>query len=253
MTRPTIAITIGQAHYGRMFNGTAWRTLDAFADVIHHPGQEPADKAALLSLLPQADACITSWDVAALDADVLAAAPRLRAMAHMGGSVKRFVSEAVWTRGVHVTSAASALARDVAETTVGLMIVGAKRIWPLGQQLRAGGWRESPAWPSRETPQQRGGPHRRGERGAPRDRTPAPLPCPGSALRSLRERGRSRPPGCGQSGASRIGAPRRYRLTPRAGQAGHAPPAQPRPAPGHEGRCGPHQHGTRRARSTRSR
>nr|MBP8292761.1 hypothetical protein [Caldilineaceae bacterium] len=145
MTKPTIAITIGQAHYARMFNDAAWQALAAFADVIHHPGEEPADKAALLALLPGADGCITSWDVAALDADVLAAAPRLRAMAHMGGSVKRFVSDAVWQRKLHVTSAAPALARDVAETTVGLMIVAAKRIWPLGQHVREGGWRASPA------------------------------------------------------------------------------------------------------------
>ena len=150
MTKPTIAITIGQAHYARMFNAAAWQALAAFADVIHHPGEEPADKAALLALLPGADGCITSWDVAALDADILAAAPRLRAMAHMGGSVKRFVSDAVWQRKLHVTSAAPALARDVAETTVGLMIVAAKRIWPLGQHVREGGWRASPAWPSRE-------------------------------------------------------------------------------------------------------
>jgi phosphoglycerate dehydrogenase-like enzyme len=150
MTRPVIAISIGQSNYSRMFNAAAWRALDAFADVIHHPGPDPADKAALLRLLPPADACITSWDVAPLDADVLAAAPRLRAMAHMGGSVKRFVSDAVWARGLHVTSAAPALARDVAETTVGLMIVAAKRIWPLGQHVREGGWRESPAWPARE-------------------------------------------------------------------------------------------------------
>jgi phosphoglycerate dehydrogenase-like enzyme len=35
-------------------------------------------------------------------------------------------------------------------TTLGLMIVGLKRIWPLGQHVREGGWRESPYWPSRE-------------------------------------------------------------------------------------------------------
>jgi phosphoglycerate dehydrogenase-like enzyme len=88
--------------------------------------------------------------VARLDADVLAAAPRLRAMAHMGSSVGRFVSDALWERGIQVTSAGPALALDVAETTLGLMIVGMKRIWPLGQRVREGGWRESPYWPSRE-------------------------------------------------------------------------------------------------------
>jgi len=147
---PTVAILIGRSHYQRMFKETAWDNLHRFATVVEHPGAEPAAKSDLLALLPQADACITSWDVAQLDAEVMAAAPNLKAMAHMGGSVKRFVSDALWEQGVHVTTAGLALARDVAETTLGLMIVGMKRIWPLGQHVRDGGWRESPYWPSRE-------------------------------------------------------------------------------------------------------
>lgn len=149
-TRPTVAILIGQKHYPRMFSQTAWDRLRAFAEVVEHPGAEPAQKADLLAILPQADACITSWDVAQLDAEVMAAAPGLKAMAHMGSSVQRFVSDALWARGVQVTTAAPALAEDVAITTLGLMIVGLKRIWPLGRHVRQGGWRESPYWPSRE-------------------------------------------------------------------------------------------------------
>ena len=150
MTKPIIAVTIGQKHYRRMMSQAAWDALEAFAEVVHHPGQEAAAKDDLLVLLPPADGCLTSWEVARLDADVLAAAPRLRAMAHMGSSVGRFVSEALWQRGIQVTSAGPALALDVAETTLGLMIVGMKRIWPLGQHVREGGWRESAYWPSRE-------------------------------------------------------------------------------------------------------
>ncbi|MCS6828715.1 MAG: hydroxyacid dehydrogenase [Caldilinea sp.] len=150
MTKPIVAVTIGRAHYARIFSAAAWRALNAFAEVIHHPKETPADKADLLALLPPADACITGWDVAAIDADVLAAAPKLRAIAHTGGSVKRFVSEAVWARNIHVTSAAPALAQDVAETTLGLIIVGVKRILPLSRHVREGGWREHPAWPARE-------------------------------------------------------------------------------------------------------
>jgi len=146
MSRPIVAITIGQSHYQRMFNEDAWATLESFADVIHYSGQKPANKQDLIDLLPEADGCITSWGVACLDADVIAAAPQLKAMAHMGSSVKRFISDAFWQRGIHLTSAGIALARDVAETTLGLMIVGQKRIWPLGKHIRDGGWRESPAW-----------------------------------------------------------------------------------------------------------
>jgi phosphoglycerate dehydrogenase-like enzyme len=150
MDQPTVALAIGQNHYGRMLSQAAWEALAGFAEVRHHPGAEPATRADLLALLPGADACLTSWGVARLDAEVIAASPRLRAVAHMGGSVQRFVSDALWARGIQVTSTAPALARTVAETTLGLMIVGMKRIWPLGHHVRGGGWRESPAWPSRE-------------------------------------------------------------------------------------------------------
>ncbi len=129
-----------------MFSDTALADLADAAHVVHHSGGEPASKQDLLAVLGEADACITSWGVAPLDADVVAAASRLGHMAHMGGSVKRFVSAAVWERGIRVTSAAITLARDVAETTLGLMIVGRKRIWPLGNHVRDGGWRNSPVW-----------------------------------------------------------------------------------------------------------
>ena len=117
MSKPTVTITIGKSHYRRMFSPEAWETLELFANISHHPGQEPANKEELIMLLSETDACITSWGVAGFDADVMAAAPRLRAMAHMGSSVKRFISDAFWARGMHLTSAGIALARDVAETT----------------------------------------------------------------------------------------------------------------------------------------
>lgn len=148
--RPTVAVLIGRNHYRRMLSQTAWNKLHRLANVIEHSGAEPATKADLLTLLPPADACLTSWGVAQLDAEVIAAAPRLKMMAHMGGSVQRFVSQALWARKVRVTTAAPVLVEDVAITTLGLMIVGMKRIWPLGQHVREGGWRESPYWPARE-------------------------------------------------------------------------------------------------------
>jgi len=128
-----------------MFSEQALTDLAEFADVVH-AGNEPAGKAELQELLVTADGCITSWGVHQLDAEVLADAPNLKAMAHMGSSVKRFVSDEFWARDIQLTSAGVTLARDVAETTLGLMIVGRKRIIPLSQHLRTGGWRDSPTW-----------------------------------------------------------------------------------------------------------
>lgn len=146
MSKPIVAVLIGQMHYARMFSDQAWDRLSEFAEIIHHTGQEPADKNDLIRVLPTADACITSWEVARLDEDVLTAAPRLKAMAHMGSSVKRFISDGFWERDMHLTSAGIALAKTVAETTLGLMLVGQKMIWPLGNHVRDGGWREESYW-----------------------------------------------------------------------------------------------------------
>ena len=146
MTKPKVAITIGRSNYTRMFSDAAWEQLGEVATIVHHDDDEPADRGDLIALLPGVSACITSWGVAQLDADVIAAADSLELMSHMGSSVKRFVSDPLWDRGIRVTSAGITLARDVAETTLGLMIVGRKRIWPLGRHVAAGGWRDSPVW-----------------------------------------------------------------------------------------------------------
>ncbi|MCH2591131.1 MAG: hypothetical protein MK004_21865, partial [Planctomycetales bacterium] len=146
MTKPKVAVAIGRSHYDRMFSERAWQQLEDVSIIVHHEGDEPANREELIDLLPGALACITSWGVAQLDAEVVAAADSLELLSHMGSSVKRFVSDSVWDRGIRVTSAGISLARDVAETTLGLMIVGRKRIWPLGRHVAAGGWRDSPVW-----------------------------------------------------------------------------------------------------------
>jgi len=50
------------------------------------------------------------------------------------------VCDALWERGVRVTSAAAAIAVDVAETTLGLMIISIKKIWQHNAHTHAGGW-----------------------------------------------------------------------------------------------------------------
>ena len=146
MTKPKVAVTIGQSHYDRMFSAEAWQLLEEVSTVVHHKGDEPASRQELIDLLPGVVACITSWGVAQLDTEVIASANSLELMSHMGSSIKRFVSDSLWDRGIRVTSAGITLARDVAETTLGLMIVGRKRIWPLGRHVAAGGWRDGLVW-----------------------------------------------------------------------------------------------------------
>lgn len=73
-------------------------------------------------------------------------APKLKLICHAAGSVKSVTSEAVWKRGIRVTSAAAAIAVGVAETTLACMLTGIKGLFPIREKLRRGvDW-----WESRE-------------------------------------------------------------------------------------------------------
>lgn len=150
MKKPIIAITIGKSHYQRLIREKQLQRFEAFSTVIHHEGDAPATKEDLISLLKNADACVTSWGVAEIDEDVVKSAPNLKAVVHLGGSVKRNVSDALFDAGIKVFATSPVLAESVAETTLGMMIMGQKRAGSFTRTIRKGGWRESSQWPARE-------------------------------------------------------------------------------------------------------
>lgn len=70
---------------------------------------------------------LTSWGAPRLDAVVLDRMPRLRAVVHAAGSVQDLVSDALWDRGIVVTSAADANAVPVAEFAFASIVLAFKR------------------------------------------------------------------------------------------------------------------------------
>ncbi|SDY06537.1 Phosphoglycerate dehydrogenase [Amycolatopsis xylanica] len=89
------------------------------------------------AVLADVEVLITGWGCPRLDADVLSAAPRLRAIVHTAGSVHAHVTEACWERGIEVASAASANALPVAEYTVAMIMLTGKRVLERARDYRA--------------------------------------------------------------------------------------------------------------------
>ncbi|MFC8075136.1 hydroxyacid dehydrogenase [Streptomyces sp. NPDC057307] len=94
------------------------------AHTLTGPGLDPAVAAALAD----AELLITCWGAPALTAEVLAAAPRLRAVVHAAGTVKHHITDACWERGITVTSAAAANAVPVAEYTLAAILFAGKQV-----------------------------------------------------------------------------------------------------------------------------
>jgi phosphoglycerate dehydrogenase-like enzyme len=97
------------------------------------------------AVLRTVDVLITGWGTPRIDRGVLAAAPRLRAVIHAAGSVKRHVDPVVFAQGVTVSSAAQANAVPVAEYTVAALVFAAKRVFArahwYAHDRDAGDWR----------------------------------------------------------------------------------------------------------------
>lgn len=99
----------------------------------------PLTGAAAREVLVDADVLITGWNCPRLTAAVLDLAPRLRAVVHAAGSVKSLVSEALWERGVIVSSAADANAGPVVAFTLAAITFAAKGVLPAAAGY-ARGW-----------------------------------------------------------------------------------------------------------------
>lgn len=79
-------------------------------------------------LLDRVEVLVTGWGAPRIGLAELDRMPRLRAIVHAAGTVKDHLDDAVWDRGVLVTSAASANAYPVAEYTLAMILLAGKRV-----------------------------------------------------------------------------------------------------------------------------
>ncbi|NMB11290.1 MAG: hydroxyacid dehydrogenase [Firmicutes bacterium] len=119
------------------------RVLTELITLFHTEWAADLRPATLQTTLQGADVAVTSWGTPALTDEILQDADHLRLVVHAAGSVKPIVTEALYDRGVIVTSGAGTIARGVAETTLGLLITSLKNVFALNTHVHQGGWREA--------------------------------------------------------------------------------------------------------------
>ncbi|MFJ7625191.1 hydroxyacid dehydrogenase [Streptomyces sp. NPDC097595] len=110
----------------RFFARAAWDRLRSLGRVLVSPTPDDHLSPQARDMLAQAEVLVTGWGTAMVDASVLDAAPRLKAVVHTAGSVKAFASPDCYDRGVAISSQASALADPVAEYTLAMILLAAK-------------------------------------------------------------------------------------------------------------------------------
>lgn len=86
--------------------------------------------------LKEVEVILAGWGMPVLDEGFLERAPNLRAVLYAAGSVKSFVTDAAWARGIQVSSGAWANALPVAEYALAAILFAGKDAFGLREHYR---------------------------------------------------------------------------------------------------------------------
>ncbi|MFG3341587.1 hydroxyacid dehydrogenase [Glycomyces sp. NPDC048151] len=134
--RPRALLAMDPVFLHQLFPEPLMRRLSAVLDFdpefIARDYTDPAAKAALA----EAEVVVSSWGAPLLADDVLAEAPKLKAVLHAAGTVKWIIGKAGWERGLAVSSSSGANALPVAEYTLAAILLAGKGIFQLREDFR---------------------------------------------------------------------------------------------------------------------
>jgi len=125
--KPLTALLMHPVVQEEFFRAEHMQKLDEVCTLI--APQPFANIESLARHLGQIEVLITSWGCPRIDETTLDMLPRLQLIAHLAGSVKGFIDEAAWRRGIKVINAVAANAVPVAEYTLGAILFANKKLF----------------------------------------------------------------------------------------------------------------------------
>lgn len=136
-----VAIIMNKAMAYSIFNQKDFKFLSEFAHV--NALEDLPEKMTIefmREVLTDADACITCWGTPAFTDVLLEHAKKLRLIAHAAGSVKNIVPQSFWSTNCRITSNATVIAEDVAQTTLAFILCSLRCLWDFSRCTRSGEW-----------------------------------------------------------------------------------------------------------------
>lgn len=145
--RTSALIAIRPSLYETLFRGQADEQLREQAELTFQYGEDKLTSAELARQIGGHEIVVTGWGTPVFNAEVLAAADRLRLIAHSAGSIKRMLPPAAFADGRRVTHAAAVMAPGVAEITLLFILLGLRKLHRVDRVFREQGWHAARAMP----------------------------------------------------------------------------------------------------------
>lgn len=135
---------LNEEAYDLIYGPSQRAAIQKYVD-IYAPLQTEESTAENPAILNDADVLFTGWGTPTLNAEILQSVPKLKVVFHGAGSVKNLVSDALYQRGILVTSASAANAIPVAEFTLSQILFCLKLGWHFAAEIK-----EKKEWPDPE-------------------------------------------------------------------------------------------------------
>src|SRR5690625_3301873 len=103
-----VAFLVSQVQLRQQYEPDVLDRLAKSASLVFHEGERRPSVHEAQELLKGAAIAVTSWGSPQMTQDLLDHAPQLELVVHAAGSVKSVVSDALYDRGIVVTSGAAA-------------------------------------------------------------------------------------------------------------------------------------------------
>ena len=137
MAKPRVGLLVKSSLRERILSDVDLEKLKSFAEVEINPTDEDFSEEEAAEFLAGKDGAFSSWRVSNLTPSIIERAPELQIWAYGAGSIKGKICDEAWEKGVVVTSAAPAIADDVAELAMGFITIGLRRVVPYMREMRA--------------------------------------------------------------------------------------------------------------------
>ncbi|MBN9305741.1 MAG: hydroxyacid dehydrogenase [Devosia sp. 67-54] len=127
MMRPKLAFAMSPGKTRFVFDEAALSRLGELCEVLSDEPLHDFTDAAARAVLHDTEILVTGWGCPFISREVVAAAPRLKLIAHAAGTVKYHLDPVVFEAGIAVTNAVAANAVPVAEYTLAMIILANKQ------------------------------------------------------------------------------------------------------------------------------
>ncbi len=138
--RVRVLITIPAELYSKISRTEDEEKLRSFAECVFNPFNRNLNEDELSELIVDIDGCITSWGSPRFTEKVLSKANRLKIIGHAAGSVKPYVTDEVFKKGIVVVNAASTIAKPVAEYALAMILNCLRGIPRYIEAMRGRNW-----------------------------------------------------------------------------------------------------------------